>query len=188
MKLYKKKNMLKTIFSELKDNRRGQGQRYDLEGFLVSCVLGILSGATSYRKLHTFMEGKLEVLKEHIGVKWRKAPSYVTIRNILKGIDSRNLEECFRKYSLEINKLDKTKNVFLALDGKSVRGSFDYFEDREAIQLLSAFITGKDIIIAHEVIEGKKENEIPVIQRLVKDIDISGMILTLDALHCQKKH
>lgn len=180
--------MLKTAFTELKDTRRGQGQRYDLEGFLVGCILGILSGANSYRKLHTFMESRLEVLREHVGIKWKKAPAYGTIRNILKGIEGKDLEECFRKYSLELSQLDKTKNVFLALDGKVVRGSFDHFEDREAIQILSGFITGKDIIIAHEVIEGKKENEIPVIQRLVREIDISGMILTLDALHCQKKH
>lgn len=179
--------MLNTIFKDLKDTRRGQGQRYDLEGFLVSVILGVLSGANSYRKLHTFMESKLESLKEHIGIKWKKAPAYATIRYIIKGLDGEGLEECFRKYSLEIAELDESKNIFLSLDGKAVRGSFDHFEDKEAIQVFSGFITGKNIIIAHEVIEGKKENEIPVLQRLVKDIDISGMILTLDALHCQKK-
>jgi len=55
------------------------------------------------------------------------------------------------------------------------------------IQVFSAFLTWQDIILAHEDIDGKKTNEIPVAQQLIKDLDVSWFIFTADAMHCQKK-
>ena len=74
----------------------------------------------------------------------------------------------------------------IAVDGKVLRGSYDHFGDKKAIQVLSFFETGQGLILAHEVIE-EKTNEIPVFQRLMKELNLEGVVYTLDALHCQKK-
>jgi hypothetical protein len=73
----------------------------------------------------------------------------------------------------------------IALDGKTLRGSFDQFRDRAAAQVLSAFATDTALVLAHVDI-AEKSSEIPAAQALLTDLGVaSGTIVTLDALHCQ---
>jgi len=74
----------------------------------------------------------------------------------------------------------------IALDGKTLRGSFDKFNDRAAAQMLSAFATDTALVLAHIDI-AEKSNEIPAAQALLAELGVArGAIVTLDALHCQK--
>ena len=74
----------------------------------------------------------------------------------------------------------------IALDSKTLRGSFDKFRDRAAAQVLSAFATDTALMLAHVDI-AEKSNEIPAAQALLAELGITdGTIVTLDALHCQK--
>jgi len=74
----------------------------------------------------------------------------------------------------------------IALDGKTLRGSFDKFNDRAAAQVLSAFATDTALVLAHiDIVE--KSNEIPAAQALLAELGLApGAIVTLDAMHCQK--
>ena len=82
----------------------------------------------------------------------------------------------------------------IALDGKTLRGSFDGFHDRTAAQVLSAFATDTALVLAHIDVEprgspgiAEKSNEIPAAQTLLAELGVAdGAIVTLDALHCQK--
>jgi hypothetical protein len=114
-------------------------------------VLAILSGADSYRKIHLFVKKRFKHYKKKFNLKWEKAPAYTTIRNIINGVDSLGLETIFRKHAEVLsscNLLDGAQ-VELAFDGKVIRGSFDHFKDQKAVQILSAFLTGSNIILAH---------------------------------------
>jgi hypothetical protein len=74
----------------------------------------------------------------------------------------------------------------IALDGKTLRGSFDNFHDRRAAQILSAFATDTSLVLAHIDIV-KKPNEIPAAQTLLAELGVpTGSLITLDAIHCQK--
>ena len=73
----------------------------------------------------------------------------------------------------------------VALDGKALRGSFDHFEDRKAAQVLSAFTVDGALILGHLEIE-EKSNEIPAVQQLIKELTLTGCLITVDAMHCQK--
>ena len=74
----------------------------------------------------------------------------------------------------------------IALDGKTLRGSFDNFRDRAAAQVLSAFATDTALVLAHIDI-AEKSNEIPAAQKLLAELGLAdGAIVTMDALHCQK--
>ncbi len=57
----------------------------------------------------------------------------------------------------------------IAVDGKVLRGSYDHFEDKKAIQVLSFFETGQGLILAHETIE-EKTNKTPLFQRLITEL------------------
>ena len=186
--IHKKIAMLETIFGHIKDNRRKQGRRYKLKEILFFSVLGILSGAKSYRTLHAFIKEHKKYWKKKFKIEWKNAPAYTTIRSIIQGVCPSELEKAFRKYAEWLAEIKSEEYNFVNLDGKTLRGSFDHFEDQKAIQVFSAFLNTKNIILAHEEIEEQKTNEIPIAQDLIKNLGLKNCIFTLDALHCQKKH
>lgn len=178
--------MLLSTFSAIPDQRRREGRLYELQFILFFSTLAILSGADSYRKIELFIKENFIVLKKEFNLKWRKPPAYTGIRKIILGVDSQKLEKAFRKYSKTIAGLDSKKYAFISMDGKALRGSFDNLNDQRMAQIFSAFLTDQNIILAHEKID-EKTNEIPMAQKLVKELGIDNCIFTMDALHCQKK-
>jgi len=176
--------MLQSFLFKIKDRRRKQGRRYQQEHILLFSIFAILSGADSYRKIRAFIKTHYQTLHETFGLNWQRMPAYTTIRAIIRGVSSAEVEEQFRQYS-DLLATD-TGQRFVAFDGKVLRGSFDRFQDQKAIQILSAFVTGSRIILAHEEIAAKT-NEIPTAQKLMGQLGLSGCIFTLDALHCQEK-
>jgi len=177
--------MLQSFLFKIKDHRRRQGRRYQLGHILLFSIFAILSGATSYRQVHAFIKANYEVLDETFDLGWKRLPAYTTIRAIIQGTSSAEIEESFRQYSDFLANNDGEKQ-FVAFDGKVLRGSFDHFQDQKAIQILSAFLTDSHIILAHEEV-AEKTNEIPTAQELIRHLGLSGCIFTFDAIHCQEK-
>lgn len=175
--------MLKSFLKKIKDHRRKQGRRYELEHILLFSILAILSGATSYRKIASFMSKRYEKLNEMFDLNWKRTPAHTSIRDIIKETDGKELEKVFREYSAELAELGDGFR-FIEVDGKVLRGSFDHFTDQKAIQILSAFVSDSQIILAHEEIE-TKTNEIPVARTLFEELGLTDSIFVLDALHCQ---
>jgi predicted transposase YbfD/YdcC len=113
-------------------------------------------------------------------------PAYTTIRNIIQGVSSPELEAAFRKHAEKLFSSGEGEKIELSFDGKVIRGSFNHFKDQSAIQFLSIFCRNCNLIIAHEEIECKT-NEIPVAQKLIQELDIKDALYTCDALSCQTK-
>jgi predicted transposase YbfD/YdcC len=177
--------MLQSFLFQIKDHRRPQGRRYQLGHILLFSILAISSNATSYRKVHVFIKCHYETLDKTFGLNWKRLPAYTTLRDIIQGTLSDELEKSFREYS-EFLASSNTEKRFVSFDGKVLRGSFDHFQDQKAIQVLSAFLTGCGIILAHEEI-ARKTNEIPTAQELMTELGISNCIFTFDAINCQEK-
>jgi len=177
--------MILTFLENLQDHRRKQGQRYKLKHIVLFSIMAMLSNAKSYRDIERYIRTHYEKLDCHFELGWKRPPAYTTVRDIIRGICAKELETCFRKYSSSLDR-EKTEGlVSVAVDGKVLRKSFDKFNDREAIAILSFFETGSDIILAHEVVSSKT-NEIPVAQSLITALDLGDVVYTFDALHCQK--
>ena len=177
--------MLQNLLSKIKDHRRPQGRRYQLDHILLISVLAILANATSYRKVHLFIKCHYEILNETFDLNWKRLPAYTTIRAIIQGTLSDEIELIFREHG-DLLAGSETEKQFVSCDGKVLRGSFDHFQDQKAIQVLSAFLTGCGIILAQEEID-TKTNEIPTAQKLMMELGITNSIFTFDALHCQEK-
>lgn len=183
--------MLITFLNKIPDNRRKQGQRYQIAYILLFSILALLSNAKSYRQIHTFIKIHIETLKKIFKLKWKRVPSYCIIRELILSVNSKELEKVFREYAKEISiKKEKSNKQIktISIDGKTLKGSFDHFEDQSAIQVLSAFLLEENIILAHEEIEKNKTNEIPMAQKLIEELELKNCIYIFDALHCQKKH
>ena len=178
--------MIITFLDDIRDHRRSQGQRYELKFVLLFSIMAILSNAKSYRDISRFINKHLERLKKDFGLEWKKPPAYTTVRNIINGVGQQELEAGFRAYTQSLSETGKDNYIGVAVDGKVLRGSYDHFQDKKAIQVLSFFDTQSELILAHEKID-VKTNEIPVAQALIPKLGLENVVYTLDALHCQKK-
>jgi hypothetical protein len=183
------------LLADVPDPRRAEGKLYKLPHVLLFSILAIVSGSNSYRGVVTFIDVHRTKLNAAFGLTWRRAPAHTAIRYILQGLDPAAVEAVFRRHAAQLNAACANPGPnpgpnpgqgSVALDGKTLRGSFDRFQDRAAAQVLSAFATDTTLILAHVDIDAKS-NEIPAAQALLAELGLApGSIVTLDALHCQK--
>jgi hypothetical protein len=168
------------------DHRRPQGRLYDLGAVLMFSILAVLSGATSYRKIASFIEARRERLNALCGLAWRRAPAHNSIRYALLGLDIPSLEAAFRAHAAQLQDAGEVGGS-IAIDGKVLRGSFSGFEDRKAAQIVSALATETTVVLGHVFIhDGDKDHELAAAQRLIEELGLTGKLFTLDALHAQK--
>jgi hypothetical protein len=175
------------VLADVPDPRRAEGKLYKLPHVLLFSILAIVTGCNSYRGIVTFIDVHRHRLNAAFSLKWRRAPAHTAIRYILQGLDPAALEVIFRRHAALLQAAGATPGQgSIALDGKTLRGSFDKFRDRTAAQVLSAFATDTALVLAHVDIT-EKSNEIPAAQTLLAELGVAdGAIVTLDALHCQK--
>jgi len=176
------------VLGGIPDPRRAEGKLYQLRHVLLFSILAVVTGSNSYRGIVTFIDVHRRQLNAAFGLKWRRAPAHTAIRYILQGLDLAAVEGAFRRHAalLQATSCGGGGRSSIALDGKTLRGSFDAFHDRAAAQVLSAFATDTALVLAHVDIDAKS-NEIPAAQALLAELGIaSDALVTLDALHCQK--
>ncbi len=176
-----------SMLAKVPDPRRAEGKLYDLPHILLFSILAIVTGANSYRGIRTFIKTHRTQLNQAFNIHWKKPPVHTAIRYILQGLKTEDVERVFRAHAANLN--SGTRGVgarVLALDGKTLRGSFDAFKDAKAKQIFHVFATHTALVLAHSDVDDKS-NEIPAAQKLLDAMNVKGHALTLDALHCQKK-
>lgn len=179
---------LLAYLNQIPDHRRAQARQYELGPLLFFSILAILSGATSYRNIQSFISAHLDCLNDLFKLTWKRAPAHTSVRYAFIGMEVKNLEKIFRQHAKQLHH-EATGDDGIAMDGKVLRGSFDHFNDQKAAQVLSALAASTTLILGHSWIEekdGQKGHEIPAVQALVHELGITGQLYTLDALHTQK--
>jgi predicted transposase YbfD/YdcC len=198
------------FFSEVKDPRRKQGTRYQLKYVLLFCVLAVLSGATGYATMALWMKMKQKELQKTFNLKWVKMPGKTCISELFMSLDKAEVEKSFRAYSFDLanSKLTATrglktanpnpatkpfKSFQIAVDGKTLKGSYDNLVDTDAMNLISIFLVEKGLVLAHLGVENKESEMVGVRklleqEELINSLKLTGIkVISLDALHCQKK-
>ena len=180
-------SLLKSLRS-IPVRRRAEGNRFDLATVLLHSIFGMVAGANSYRQMHEFIRVHRGRLNEAFGLALRHAPSYTGLRNILQGVDPKALEAAFRAHASAITSTAAPAPeglVAVAVDGKTLRGSFGAFADKKAAHMLSALRHADRIVLGHMMV-GEKSNEIPTAPQLIEALGLKGCVFTLDAEHPQK--
>src|SRR5687768_13245347 len=176
---------LLAALEQIPDPRRRQGQRYGLAPLLLFAVLAVLAGATSYRRIRLFIRVHRERLNATFSARFRATPAINTLRTLFQALDPAELEAAFRHHAAQLGcATAPSGRRVIALDGKTLRGSFDHLDDQAAAQVLSAFSSEAALILAHqEIAEG---DEITAVQTLIEELGVRGVLFTADALHGQK--
>ena len=178
---------LLAALEQIPDPRRRQGRRYPLAHLLLFSVLAVLAGATSYRGILVFMAVHRERLNVVFGTTLRRAPAVNTLRAVFQALDPAALETGFRQHARELSEAASRPGPrVIALDGKTLKRSFDHLNDKTAAHMLSAFACEAALILAHQEVGGAPE-EIPAVQALIEALGVRGILFTADALHGQKK-
>jgi hypothetical protein len=176
-----------SLLAAIADPRRAEGKIYQLPHVLLFSIFAIVSGANSYRGIHTYVKVHRQKLNKAFEIKWKRPPAHTAIRYILQGLSASDVEKVFREHAANLNLAPAGSEArVIAFDGKTLKASFDNFNDIKARQVLSAFAVDTALVLAHIEID-EKSNEIPAVQKLLQELDVAGHIVTCDAMHCQKK-
>jgi predicted transposase YbfD/YdcC len=181
------------FFGQVEDPRRKQGTRYKLQYVLLFCVLSVLSGATGYATMALWMKMKHKELNKVFGLKWKSTPKKTCLSELFMSLDKAEVEKAFRRFTFELAGESSSDNFQIIIDGKTIRGSFDNLVDTEAMNLISIFLAQKGLILAHIGVENKDSEMVGVRdlleqKELIESLKLSGVkVITMDALHCQKK-
>jgi hypothetical protein len=177
---------LLAMLSDIPDPRRAEGKLYKLPYVLLFSILAVVTGGNSFRSIETFIKVHRRRLNAAFGLHWKRAPAHTAVRYTLQGLDPQAVEQAFRRHAAGL--LDTATDLShrtISLDGKTLKQSFDNFNDRKAAQVLHAFNLEAGLVLAHIEID-EKSNEIPAAQRLLGELQLANCTVTLDAMHCQK--
>src|SRR5438552_3571451 len=111
-------------------------------------------------------------------------PSHDTIGRIFALLDPKALEEAFRRWTAAIATL--TKGEVVAIDGKTLRRSFQTADRTAFVHMVSAWAAGNRMVLG-QIKTDDKSNEITAIPRLLELLRIEGCLVTIDAMGCQKE-
>jgi len=189
----------------IKDTRHKQGRMYELKYVLLLGILAVTCGAKGYSDISVFVNKKFQLFRKLFKLPWYKPPTKSTIHKIMSEVNPDELEKAFRRFSKSLISGSKSENksksrnnpedndieaiTHLAIDGKSLKNSFNNKEDKSAQNLLSAFDSKEQIILAHIDIPNK-ESEMKATQKMIDELSSEcgfRFLLTTDALHTQKK-
>lgn len=167
-------------FRQIPDYRCGREKRHDLGEMLVCVTLGFLCGRTTIRRSLKWCKTHLEELRKHMNLKYGIA-SPSTITRMLNGIDEELALYAFMEW---IGEIVESRNTHLAIDGKALCGATEKTKDETTPMLLNVVETVRGLILAQLPVDSKT-NEITAIPELLKLLDISGSIVTIDAVGTQ---
>jgi len=176
--------MKKTItdyFSVLPDPRRDKCKKHLLIDIITIAILAVIGGADNFVDIEEFGEAKQEWLKSFLSLE-NGIPSHDTFRRVFGLIDPAQFRECFVGWIAAIQTV--TKPEVVAVDGKTLRGTIDRARGKSALQMVSAWACQSQLSLGQLRCE-EKSNEITAIPELLKLLELSGCIVTIDAIGCQ---
>ena len=172
---------------QVEDFRTKDGQRHQLWLVLLFVIMGTMSGYVGERAWGDFVKRHRRVLIDKFGIQKHGVPSYSTIRRILMGVDFDILAKTFNQWAQNYVHVDTSE--WFGIDGKSIKGTVQDYESeyQNFVSIVSVFTGKRGLVLSLDKLENKKGSEITTVQNLIAALDIDGVVLSLDALHCQKK-
>lgn len=175
-------NVFGRIFDNVKDPRQASKVVYKLYDLLFLTICGVISGCEGWEDIRDFGEARLPWLKS-LGLFSDGLPVDDTIARLISRIEPEQLQKSFIKWMRQANKL--TCGEVVAVDGKTLRSSYNRDDKKSAIHMVSAFATANGVVMG-QIKTDEKSNEITAIPALLKMLDIRGCLITIDAMGCQK--
>jgi hypothetical protein len=177
------------VLSVLPDPRRRQGRRFELEAVLGLALAAVIGGARSYRQIAEWVADLDVHVRGRFGA-LRAGPSAATIRRVVLGVDPDLLDAVLSAWlttraGVSHDDQDGQDLVCVAVDGKAARGARR--ADGRPVHLVAAVehTTG---VVCGQVAVDTKSNEMSAFVPLLDQLDLTGVVITADAMHTQDAH
>jgi len=168
-------------FKDLPDPRQPGKVIYPLDEVLLLCLLAVLAGAETFVDIALFGEKKLNLLRRFRPFR-DGTPSHDQLGDIFATLDAVKFQHCFVSW---VASLTGTAAEVIAIDGKTVRRSFQKKGAKAPIHMVSAFAARQRLVLG-QVKVAEKSNEIVAIPALLDMLAIEGAIVSIDAMGCQR--
>jgi predicted transposase YbfD/YdcC len=167
-------------FTELTDPRRRE-VIYPLVNVVVIAICAVICGADDFVAIAKFGRTKREWLARFLDLE-TGIPSHDRFNAIFAAIKPAEFEKCLLSWITALHEI--TDGQVIAIDGKTLRRSFDTANGKAAIHMVSAWATANHISLGQVVVDAKS-NEITAIPKLLEMLELSGAMVTIDAMGCQ---
>jgi predicted transposase YbfD/YdcC len=150
---------------------------------LVIAVCAVLGEAESFEDIALYGRCKEAWLRRFLALP-NGIPSHDTFRRVFMLIEPDAFERCFMGWVREVFRPEEGAPRQAAIDGKTVRRSFDLRKGRSPLHLVSAYATEGGLVLAQRAAE-EKRGELTVLPDLLDGLDLAGCLVSLDALACR---
>ena len=172
-----------SVFSELEDPRIDRTKRHSLTDIIAIAICAVVCGADSWVDVEVFGNSRKEWLSGFLELSGG-IPSHDTFGRVFSILDADRFQSCFIQWVRSVSEM--TEGQIVAIDGKTARRSHDARAGRSAIHLVNAWASANRLVLGQVKVDDKS-NEITAIPKLLRMLEVSGCVVTIDAMGCQKE-
>jgi predicted transposase YbfD/YdcC len=179
-----KDTVLPTIeqhFGDLTDPRIDRTKLHELINILVIAICAIIAGADNWEDVEEFGKARIEWFQTFLHLP-NGIPSHDTFTRVFARLDPKQFQTCFMRWMSTASEM--IGGQVIAIDGKVLRRSHDKGIGKAAIDMVSAWATVNRLVMGQVKVD-EKSNEITAIPQLLDALEVSGCIVTIDAMGCQ---
>ena len=169
-------------FADLPDPRRFN-VTYTLPQLLTCTLLAVLCRCDDYEEIAGWVLARHDWLVQVLGLPADRSPCRKTFERLFRRLDPQVLQRCF--IALTARLAEASKGRLIAIDGKTLRGSFDQAHRKLPIHLVHAWDRANGLMLGQVAVDDKS-NEITAVPALLELLDVEDAVVSLDAMHCQK--
>ena len=169
-------------FEQLDDPRQSGKVWYPLDEVLLVCLLGVLAGAECWVEIAEFGKAKIDFLRRFRTFE-KGTPSHDQLGDLFAALDAEVFQQCFINWVASLTKLGPD---IVAIDGKTLRRSYQQGGAKAPIHMISAWSSRQRLVLGQTKV-ADKSNEITAIPDLLDLLTLKGATVTIDAMGCQKE-
>lgn len=168
------------FFTEIKDPRIERCKEHLLEDIMFITISAVICGAETWNDIENYGHSKESWLRTYLKLP-NGIPSHDTFNRFYSAIDPKQLEEAFIKWIKSIAEI--TEGEIVSIDGKTIRGSYNN-DSKSFVHMVSAWANTNHLLLGQVKVDDKS-NEITAIPKLLEVLELTGCIVTIDAMGCQ---
>ena len=173
---------LKLASQSIHDPRVDRTKKHNLADMVAIAVYSVICGADGWEDIEFIALDRFDFLNKCLDLK-NGIPSHDTFRRVFSRLNENQLSLALNTWTHELH--DSFKGKTIAIDGKTLRHSFDTAAEKSALHSITAYVTDMGLVLS-QICGYDKESEINQDVELLKTIDIRGAVVTVDAIGCQK--
>ena len=169
-------------FSALDDPRQAWKVAYPLPEILLIVLCATMAGAEDFVQIERWANRKLDFLRRFLPFA-KGIPSHDTLNDVINALPAESFQACFTAW---VETLRDTAADIVAIDGKTSRRSHNRARGRNPLHLVSAWAARQRLVLGQQACE-EKSNEITAIPALLERLELTGALITIDAMGCQTR-